>query len=177
MAAVKPGNNILISLRPVLCSLVLLGIPGCQKTKTTDIDADATASSHTTVTEQASIADVIKENSRVIDEIGKAAALMTECSDIIMRYSHFTDNHTEQVIFCPECGTRGPVHEEPEIEDTEEEYPATIDQLLKDSDELRRGVGSIIIGLRLQRTGLRHHLKRLRENLSGHRSSSTKHID
>ena len=166
MAAVQLGNNIVLSLGSILCSLVLLGIPGCQKTKTTGIDGDAmaTASGDTAIAEQASVVDVIRENSRVIDEIGKAAALMTECSDIIMRYSHFTDNHTEQVILCPECGTGGPVHEEPVIEYPEEEYPATIDQLLKDSYELRRGVGSIVVGLKLQLTGLQHHLKRLREN-------------
>ena len=166
MAVTQPRNNMVLLLRIVLCGLVLPGISGCQKTNTTGLNEETTttASDDTTGTGQASLADVIKENSRGIDELGKAAALMTECSDIIMRYSHFTDNHTEQVVLCPECATGSPIGEEPTFEDPEEEYPATINQLLTDSRELRKGIGSINIGLQIQLTALRRHLNRLREN-------------
>lgn len=135
----------------VICAVVF-GSPGCQ-------DVDRTGNNEA---QKVSVADVIKANSDVIDELGRAASVMTQCSDIVMRYSHFTDHHSETVLLCPECSKGRPKHQEPEIEEPDEDIPETMAQLLSDSQELRTSVGSLTSSLLLQRVALQHHLEKLR---------------
>ncbi len=109
------------------------------------------------------IAELIVANSALIGELGQIAGVMEETSDIMMRYSHYTDNHTEQVPLCPECGTESILGDETVPEEPAEEIPETMEQLLADARELGRSVGSLKSGMVHQRTALRHHLERLRE--------------
>jgi hypothetical protein len=134
---------------------VSIGTLGCQQAPSSaDADADGSPT----------VADVIQGNSEVIDELGRAAAMMAECTDIIMRYGHFTDDHSTTVLMCPECG-QGNRYEDEElvIDDPPENVPETMEQLLRDTRELKNSVAGLTLGLKLQLVTLKRHLEHLRE--------------
>ena len=88
--------------------------------------------------------------------------MMTECTDIIMRYGHFTNDHSTPVLMCPECA-QGKPQEEPVIDDPPEDIPETMEQLLRDSQEVKNSVAGLTLGLKLQLVALERHLEQLRK--------------
>ncbi len=109
------------------------------------------------------IAEIIRVNSQTIDRMGELAALLEESSDIIMRYSHYTDRHTTRVQLCPECFSRQRRDDPGPETNPPEDIPLTLEQLSRDAFELRDSAARFATHLRLQQDALRHHLKRLRE--------------
>jgi len=103
-------------------------------------------------------------NTEIIKKIGHSAALLYDNSDLIMRYSHWTVGHVNRATFCPECyGTA--------ISNTSEKLIAEINNspsgvtsndLVKDSEEIERAVGSINNTIYGQRRALLFSLMRLR---------------
>ena len=112
--------------------------------------------------EEVDIAAVIEVNSRVMDELGRSAELMSDSSDILMRFSHFTDEHTAPVLLCPECSPESGTAEDLEIEDPEEIIPETMVQLLEDAKELHATALRFSNHLNLQQVALNKHLANLR---------------
>ena len=92
---------------------------------------------------------------------------MMASSDIIMRYSHYTNDHSTPVLFCPECFPDRPKEDETEFDDPEAGVPETMDQLLKDSREQSLSVGSLTSSLRLEQAALKYHLEKLRSAAGG----------
>ncbi len=110
----------------------------------------------------ARIAAVIEANSKVLDEIGKIAVVMEESTDMIMRFNHFTDGHTTPVALCPECWPAREDDGAAGIEDQEEKISETMDELLKDSNELHMSMLRLRGHLKSQQDALKSHLKKLR---------------
>ncbi len=154
----------------ILCVVFLIASQGCEQSDTTrndagfetvQGDADTATSSDDSDTDP-SIADIIQANSNTIDEVGRAAGVMMESSDIIMRYSHFTDGHTTPVRLCPECWPEPAEVDDAVYEDPEEDIPETMAQLLRDSRDLRLSVARLTSSASAQQAALRHHLEKLR---------------
>ena len=141
-----------------VCTVFSFGSPGCQEADRTGIPRN----NKVIVFGEVSVADVIKVNSEVIDELSRAASVMTQSSDIIMRYRHYTERHSDAVVLCPECTKDSPVGEESGFEEPDEDIPETMVQLLKDSRELRNSVAILTSGLLFQRVALQRHLEKLR---------------
>ena len=79
-----------------------------------------------------------------------------------MRYSHYTERHSDAVVLCPECTKDSPRREEPVLDEPDEDIHETMVQLLRDSRELRNSVASLTSGLLFQQASLQHHLEKLR---------------
>lgn len=102
-----------------------------------------------------------------IEAIGHLSVLMYQNSDLMMRFSHYTDSHPpgEEVLFCPECTLGKSSFLDTYEESAEDTIP---DQtLLGDAQEVRGGIRGIAEGLLIQRQSLSHTLKRLREGRGG----------
>jgi hypothetical protein len=109
------------------------------------------------------IAAVVEVNSRVMDELGRVAELMNGSTDIIMRFNHFTDGHTNRALLCPECSPASGGDEDLEIEEPEEVIPETMVQLLEDAKELHATALRFSSHLILQQVALKSHLAKLRD--------------
>ena len=108
------------------------------------------------------IAAVVEVNSRVMDELGRVAELMNGSTDIIMRFNHFTDGHTNRALLCPECSPASGGDEDLEIEEPEEVIPETMVQLLEDATELHATALRFRSHLNHQQVALKSHLAKLR---------------
>lgn len=111
---------------------------------------------------EADIAAIVEVNSKVLEEIGKISEVMTESADIIMRFNHFTDGHTERVMLCPECYPPPDDSLDTEVEDPEEVIPETLEQLLADAQEFHLSAQRIRSHLGAQQFTLKRHLEKLR---------------
>lgn len=114
-------------------------------------------------------ASQIVKHTEIINSIGLSATTSSEVSDLLMRIRHYTDNHgdTKQWL-CPECSKneKSIVESVPDDAhpDEPEEVPETPEQVMKDLEEINRGVGAIDMGHQLQIIFLKSLLKDLREN-------------
>ena len=124
------------------------------------------------------IAKVIVANTEIIDENGQLANQMRQNSDIIMRYHHHLDGHdpsVKQVILCPECWTEEDTPAEvskyfiTEFEDHPEEVPETFEQLLRDCEEIKAGIGAAKVSLIMQSAALQRALDKLRTENGGNK--------
>ena len=141
-----------------VCTVFSFGSSGCQEADRTGIPRN----NKVIVFGKVDVADVIKVNSEVIDELGRAASVMTQSSDTIMRYRHYTERHSGTVVLCPECTKDSPVGKGLGFEEPDEDIPETMVQLLKDSQEMRNSVASLTSGLLFQQAALQRHLEKLR---------------
>jgi hypothetical protein len=137
-----------------------------------------------TETEQRLCASQIVKHTEIINSIGLSAKTSSEVSDLLMRIRHYTDNHGDiKHWFCPECSKnekRIPSLEEnwnlksftrylnhkmqKDGDQASEEVPETPEQVMKDLEEINRGVGAIDMGHQHQIIFLRLLLKELQEN-------------
>lgn len=128
---------------------------------TTPPDTSSPAVSQNGSASEADIAAVLEVNERIFEEYGRIAEVMTETSDILMRFNHFTDGHTERVLLCPECYPP-PEDLNADVEDPEEVIPPTMEQLLKDAREFHMSALRFRNHLGGQKTTLELHLEKLR---------------
>ena len=115
----------------------------------------------------------IKKHTEIINSIGVSARTSSEVSDLLMRVSHYTDNHGDtKNVFCPECSKDEPQIAErffianDEHTDEPEDVPATLGQAMRDLHEIDNGVKAIDFGHRHQIIHLRNLLKQLQEPLN-----------
>ncbi len=108
-----------------------------------------------------SVDEIHDANTATIAELGKVAELLYQQADIMARFSHYTDGHTKQTLFCPECGGESKLPPEPEHYDDVDTKP---DQdLMGDAAEIQRSLQVFQAHLSGQLIGLKYTLKRLRE--------------
>ena len=103
-----------------------------------------------------------KENTATIDKVGLASQLLYENSDLMQRFSHYTDGHQKKVMMCPECS----VGETSLLGD--EEFSAGEDtrpdqSLLQDASEITRSIERMCSSLLIQQDTLTHTLQSLRQ--------------
>ena len=119
-----------------------------------------------------SVAEVRRVNDDVISLQATAARQLTANSDLLLRASHYLDEHPTDgnppALLCPVCGElearrRGlapvPEYDQPDVGPVV--LPANVPQLLADSWEIGQNVGRAAFSLALQRDALRSHLKKL----------------
>ena len=102
------------------------------------------------------------QNTVSIDKVGVASELLYENSDLMQRFSHYTDGHHEKVMLCPECSVgEKSIFGEEEVPLHEDSRP---DQsLLKDAYEISQGIERMCSSLRVQKESLSYTLQRLRK--------------
>lgn len=117
------------------------------------------------------IVNQIEKHTQIINGIGVSARTSGEVTDLLLRVRHYTDSHGEtKHVLCPECSKDDPKKaglftiEDHEHPDEPEEVPETTEQVMKDLEEINRGVGSIDVGHRHQIIFLQILLKDLEEN-------------
>ena len=115
--------------------------------------------------EDYSIKAVVQNNNETMYEIAHVFKHLVENTSIMMRYNHYLDNHdpTVKIVpFCPECTGR-----EDELLPIEEgeykELPSTIEQLTKDSYEIKMAIQRIKSTLHNQKFKLKHTLEQLKD--------------
>jgi len=114
--------------------------------------------------------EVVDTNTQTIDLIARAAQLLHENSDIMMRSHHYINNHTESVLLCPACGDEQrsaecrPPNDIPKatIEDPPIQLPSTVHQLYVDSMEIRQSVYHLMLSLSIQQHALKNILAQLK---------------
>jgi hypothetical protein len=116
------------------------------------------------------IAEIIIANTKIMQESESVFRRLKNNSDIMMRYSHYLNNHdpsVRKVVFCPECWSEEGVPEEvlklfvTEFEDVLEEVPETFAQIMKDCQELEGSITRINSSLWAQSITLHRNLKQL----------------
>jgi hypothetical protein len=115
--------------------------------------------------EDYSIKAVVENNNETMYEIAHVFKHLIENTSIMMRYNHYLDNHdptVKMVPFCPECTER-----EDEILSIEEgkfkDLPATIEQVTRDSYEIKMAIQRIKTTLHNQKFKLKHTLDQLKD--------------
>ena len=111
------------------------------------------------------------EYTRVIESIGEAAQLMSDNTDIMLRYKHYTKYHLDKKYgYCLECKGHplpevGWTYDPPKPLVKEEKWiDAYNPYILQDITEVNRGVRSFKMQLRIQHANLRHTLQAMRES-------------
>jgi hypothetical protein len=112
---------------------------------------------------QYEIDEVTEQNDKVFHAMQRAFEQSVKNSDIIVRYSHYTDLHTDPVPFCPECFNSPDGHDDMEMNASPEEIKSSIKQLLLDSIEFEESFKRMSSSLFNQRHTLQHTLNQLRE--------------
>ena len=122
--------------------------------------------------QKSTIKEILLANTEVINEVGRAHQKLAHSTDIMLRYNHYLDRHDptqQRVKFCPECSIGLPLTTDPYGNETElpvsnhtEEFPATLDQVKKDTVEIRNGVHTINNSIWSQIILLQSVLKKLR---------------
>ena len=111
------------------------------------------------------IKPIVETNNETIYELAHVFKHLVENTSIMMRYNHYLDNHdpTVKIVpFCPECTGR-----EDEILSIEEgkfkDLPATIEQVTRDSYEIKMAIQRIKTTLHNQKFKLKHTLDQLKD--------------
>lgn len=103
------------------------------------------------------------ENQEMFKTISVVFDLLTKNTDTMMRFSHYTDNHTEVVPFCPECTNAKDISGPPVAGDVPVE--PSVKQLYQDSVEIHDTFKRIAGSLSNQRFTLRARLEDLKFKL------------
>jgi len=96
--------------------------------------------------------EIIKKNTEVMKAIGGAAATNSAVSDLLLRLTHYTNNHkkSDNYFFCPECSKDEiSIAEEYFVEQDEfppDDVDPSHDQIISDLEQIRTGVDSITFG-------------------------------
>lgn len=109
--------------------------------------------------------ELIKQNTEIIKSISGVAMTQSAVSDLLIRVSHYTDDHRGGNHMCPECSGRKFGFDE-EIEDVEVELEANHDQVMADLREIESSIDSLTFGNLHQMTKLETILKREKEKVA-----------
>jgi hypothetical protein len=107
---------------------------------------------------------ILNKNEQLFLEISKTFDLTVKNSDVILRFSHYTDGHKTKTNFCPECFNTSlysddKLKHEPNIEPVK----VDLDQLLKDSNEFCESIKVLNASLVNQNFALSHTLSQLKK--------------
>lgn len=96
--------------------------------------------------------EIIKKNTEVMKAIGGAAATNSAVSDLLLRLTHYANNHnkSDKHFFCPECSKDEiSIAEEYFVEQDEfpdDDVDPSQKQIIADLEQIRTGVDSITFG-------------------------------
>lgn len=96
--------------------------------------------------------EIIEKNTEIMSAIGGGAATNNAVSDLLLRLSHYTDNHKKsgEHLLCPECVEgKTSIAEEYFVEQDEfptDDVPTSHEQIIDDLKKIRTGVDSITFG-------------------------------
>ena len=112
---------------------------------------------------RATAAAVVDVSTRTLPVLGQLADAQTRLSDVLMRFSHYTDQHPSgRRLFCPECSGRSvPLQRKMPLVS-----PPTLPTLAHALDaavEIHRGSRSLLTGMQSQHTAALYTLRRMRE--------------
>lgn len=110
--------------------------------------------------------NVVALNTDTINKIAISCDLLHRNSDLMARYSHYSQPHPAGVEtpFCMECSGAELEIEDLGLGEPKDDFYVRLSQVYKDASEVNKSVGLIINSLLIQNETLAHHLKKLRDN-------------
>jgi hypothetical protein len=109
--------------------------------------------------------ELIKQNTEIIKSISGVAITQSAVSDLLVRLSHYTDQHEDGKHMCPECS--GATFEfDEDIEDVDVELEESHEQVMADLKEIESSIDSLTFGHLHQITKLETMLKREKEKVT-----------
>lgn len=113
--------------------------------------------------------DIIKQNTEIIESISGVAVTQSYVTDLLMRLSHYTDNHKSEKFMCPEC--TGAEFKVDNIEDSGVEIEETHKQVMTDLREIEASIDSLTFGNLNQAKKLENILKKERDKQANGKDS------
>ena len=101
--------------------------------------------------------DIVKQNSEIIESLSGVAMSQSYVTDLLLRVSHYTDNHVKGNHICMEC--EGTEFEFDEVEDVGVEVEETHKQIMSDLREIETSIDSLTFGNLQQIKKLENMLK------------------
>jgi len=109
-------------------------------------------------------AEIIKQNGEIIESLSGAAMSQSYVTDLLVRVSHYTDNHIKGNHLCMEC--EGTEFQVDEIEDVDVEVQETHKQVMADLREIETSIDSLTFGNLQQIKKLENMLKVQRSKIT-----------
>jgi len=109
--------------------------------------------------------NVVALNTDTINKIAISCDLLHRNSDLMARYSHYSQPHPidAEIPFCMECSGAEFEEEDLDLGKPKDDFYVRLSQVYDDASEVNKSVGLIINSLLIQNETLTHHLGRLRE--------------
>ena len=108
--------------------------------------------------------DIVKQNSEIIESLSGVAMSQSYVTDLLLRVSHYTDNHVKGNHICMEC--EGTEFEFDEVEDVDVEVQETHKQVMADLREIETSIDSLTFGNLQQIKKLENMLKVQRSKIT-----------
>ena len=109
-------------------------------------------------------AEIIKQNGEIIESLSGAAMSQSYVTDLLVRVSHYTDNHIKGNHLCMEC--EGTEFEFDDVEDVDAEIEETHKQVMADLREIETSIDSLTFGNLQQIKKLENMLKVQRSKIT-----------
>lgn len=107
---------------------------------------------------------IVKQNSEIIESLSGVAMSQSYVTDLLVRVSHYTDNHIKGKHLCMEC--EGTEFQVDEIEDVDVEVQETHKQVMADLREIETSIDSLTFGNLQQAKKLENMLKVQRSKIT-----------
>ena len=101
--------------------------------------------------------DIVKQNSEIIESLSGAAISQSYVTDLLVRVSHYTDNHIKGNHMCMEC--EGTEFQVDDVEDVGVDVQETHKQVMADLREIETSIDSLTFGNLQQAKKLENMLK------------------
>jgi len=108
--------------------------------------------------------DIVKQNGEIIESLSGVAMSQSYVTDLLVRVSHYTDNHIKGNHLCMEC--EGTEFQVDEIEDVDVEIEETHKQVMADLREIETSIDSLTFGNLQQAKKLENMLKVQRSKMT-----------
>ena len=108
--------------------------------------------------------EIIKQNTEIIKSLSGVAMSQSYVTDLLVRVSHYTDNHIKGNHLCMEC--EGTEFEFDDVQDVDAEVQETHKQVMADLREIETSIDSLTFGNLQQIKKLENMLKLQREKVN-----------
>ena len=108
--------------------------------------------------------DIVKQNSEIIESLSGVAMSQSYVTDLLVRVSHYTDNHIKGKHLCMEC--EGTEFQFDDVADVDAEVQETHKQVMADLREIETSIDSLTFGNLQQIKKLENMLKLQREKVN-----------
>lgn len=109
-------------------------------------------------------AEIIKQNGEIIESLSGVAMSQSYVTDLLVRVSHYTDNHIKGNHLCMEC--EGTEFQFDDVEDVDVEVQETHKQVMADLREIETSIDSLTFGNLQQIKKLENMLKVQRSKIT-----------